>query len=202
MFLLEVHHGLFSDNFSLAAQPHSGWTLITSIDQNFPARDARGNALTYTQDQVFAACPFLREAGTLNDPEFAIFMHLMQAMLNTAQSGQDWPAVMTKAVHDAGDVVITRNSGKHEKYSIVQFGKKTTMIRIHTFISGIGRKVAFISHVFEKPKNSDKTPPKEQTRAKNNLQQFLNAVDAEEAQFIDTQGGKDGLNKLVRRAEN
>jgi hypothetical protein len=201
MFLLEVHHGLFSDNFSLVAQPHTGWTLITSIDQNFPARDASGNALTYTQDQVFAACPLLREAGTLNDPEFETFIHLIHAMLNTAQSGQDWPTVMTKAVHDAGDVVITRNSGKHEKYSIVQFGKKKTMIRIHTFTSAIGRKVAFISHVFEKPKNSDKTPSKEQTRAEINLQQFLNAVDVDEAQFIDTQGGKDGLNKLVRRTE-
>jgi hypothetical protein len=61
--------------------------------------------------------------------------------------------------------------------------------------------VAFISHVFEKPKNSDKTPSKEQTRAEINLQQFLNAVDVDEAQFIDTQGGKDGLNKLVRRTE-
>lgn len=197
MFLLEVHHGLFSDNFSLVAQPHSGWTLITSIEQNFLARDARGIALTHTQDQVFAACPFLREAGSLNDPEFAIFMHLMQAMLNTAQSGQDWPSVMTKAVHDAGDVFITRNSGKHEKYSIVQFGKKKTMIRIHTFTSVYGRKVAFISHVFEKPKNSDKTPSREQIRAEISLQRFLTAVDAGEAQFIDIQGGKNGLNKLV-----
>jgi hypothetical protein len=197
MFLLEVHHGLFSDNFSLVAQPHSGWTLITSIDQNFQARDASGKALTHRQDQVFAACPFLREAGTLNDPEFEIFIHLIHAMLNTAQSGQDWPSVMTKAVHDAGDVVITRSSGKHEKYSIVQFGKKKTMIRIHAFTSSYGRKVAFVSHVFEKPKNSDKTPPREQTRAENNLQRFLDAVDAGEAQFIDIQGGKDGLIKLV-----
>ena len=70
MFLLEVHNGLFSNNFSLVAQPHIGWTLITSIDKDFPARDAGGNALHYTIDEVSAACPFLREAAALKNPEF------------------------------------------------------------------------------------------------------------------------------------
>jgi hypothetical protein len=197
MFLLEVHHGLFAESFSLVAPSHRGWTLITRIEQNFPARDARGNALNHTEDQVFAACPFLREAAALKDPEFKAFIHLMHSILNTAQSGQDWPSVMNKAVHEAGRVVITRNSGKHEEYPIIQFGKKTTMIRIHTFTSAVGRKVAFISHVFEKPKNADKTPQSEQTRAQAHLQNFLNAVDAGEAQLIDIQGGKNGFNKLV-----
>ena len=41
------------------------------------------------------------------------------------------------------------------------------------------------------------TPSKEQMRAQSNLQCFLNAVDAAEAQFIDIQGGKNGFNKLV-----
>jgi hypothetical protein len=197
MFLLEVHHGLFAEGFSLLAPSHSGWTLITGIDQNFPARDAKGNALNYTQGQVAAACPFLREAAVLNDPEFEEFIHLMQTILDTAQSGQEWPTVMKKAVHEAGRVVVKRESGKHEEYPIIQFGKKRTMIRVHTFTSGIGRKVAFISHVFEKPKNSDKTPASEQSRAKMNLQNFLSAVDSGQAQFIDIQGGKDGFKKLV-----
>lgn len=197
MFLLEVHHGLFSNPFSLVAQQHRGWTLITRIEQNFPARDARGNALSHTQEQVVAACPFLREAAALKDPEFEAFIHLMRSMLNTAQSGQDWPSVMNKAVHEAGRVAITRNSGKHEEYPIIQFGKKTTMIRIHTFTSAVGRKVAFISHVFEKPKNSDKTPRSEQARAQTNLQNFLDAVDTGKAQLIDIQGGENEFNKLV-----
>ncbi len=197
MFLLEVHHGLFSDHFSLVAPSHTGWTLITSIDKDFLARDAKGKTLHHTQEQVFAACPFFREAAALKDPEFTAFLHLVQSMLNTAESGQDWPAVMNKAVHDAGRVVIKRNSGKHEDYPIIQFGKKKTMIRIHTFTSAVGRKVAFISHVFEKPKNSDKTPSSEQARAQTNLQSFLSAVDAGVAQLIEIQGGKNEFNKLV-----
>lgn len=197
MFLLEVHHGLFSDDFSLVAQPHPGWTLITSIDRDFPARDAKGKALPYSQAEVFSACPFLREADALEDPEFEAFIHLMRSIMDTAQSGQDWPAVMNKAVHDAGRVVVIRSTGKHEEYPIIQFGKKKTMIRVHTFTSAIGRKVAFISHIFEKPRNSDKTPRSEQTRAQSILQCFLNAVDASEAQMIDIQGGKNGFNKLV-----
>lgn len=197
MFLLEVHHGLLSDNFSLVAPSHGGWTLITSIDQNFAASDATGKALTYTQEQVFAACPFFREASALKDPEFEAFIHLIKSMLETAESGQEWPAVMNKAVHEAGRIGITRNSGKHEEYPIIQFGKKKTMIRIHTFTSAVGRKVAYVSHVFEKPKNLDKTPRSEQIRAQNNLQSFLSAVDDGVAQFIDIQGGKDEFNKLV-----
>lgn len=197
MFLLEVHHGLLSDNFSLVAPPHGGWTLITSIDQNFAASDATGKAPTYTQEQVFAACPFFREASALKDPEFEAFIHLIKSMLETAESGQEWPAVMNKAVHEAGRIGITRNSGKHEEYPIIQFGKKKTMIRIHTFISAVGRKVAFISHVFEKSKNSDKTPRSEQARAKANIQDFLGAVDSGVVQLIDIQGGKNGFKKLV-----
>ncbi len=195
MFLLEVHHGLFSDHFSLVAPSHTGWTLITSIDRDFPARDAKGKILDYSKEQVYGSCPLLREAVDLE--EFDQFIHLMMSILNTAQSGLDWPAVMNKVVHEAGRVVITRHSGKHEEYPIIQFGKKKTMIRIHTFTSAVGRKVAFISHVFEKPKNSDKTPPSEQARAQTNLQGFLSAVDAGVAQLIEIQGGKNEFNKLV-----
>ncbi len=195
MFLLEVHLGLFSDDFNLVAQPHSGWTLITSIDRDFPARDAKGKALHYSQAEVYAACPFLREAAELDD--FRAFINLIVTMLNAAPSGQEWRLVMNKAVHEAGRVSIKRNSGKHEEYPIIQFGKKTTMIRVHTFTNAFGRKVAFISHVFEKPKNSDKTPHSEQVRAEANLQSILDAVDAGKAQLIEIQGGKNEFNKLV-----
>jgi hypothetical protein len=131
------------------------------------------------------------------DSEVDAFIHLIQSMLHTAQSGLDWPTVMHKAVHEAGRIGVTRSSGRYEEFPIIQFGKKKTMIRIHTFTSAFGRKVAFVSHVFQKPKNSRKTPSSEQTRAQVNLQCFLNAVDSGEAQFIDIQGGKNGFNKLV-----
>ena len=49
MFLLELHHGLFSDSFDLEAPRHDGWRLITPCDRNLPRNDPRGKDLVYQQ---------------------------------------------------------------------------------------------------------------------------------------------------------
>ena len=197
MYLLEVHPGLLSEPFQLEATAHGGWTLLTPCTENLPSHDHKGKKRVYTFDQVVSVCPLLLDASEFNDDEFKEFFILLNTMLQAAQSGHEWPKVMNKQVHQAGDVFIRRNSGKHENYPIIQFGKKRTLIRIHTFVSAVGRRVCFISHVFQKPANSDRTPAKEQERARQNLQNFLDALDAGMAQLLDSQGGHDGFLKMV-----
>jgi hypothetical protein len=197
MYLLEVHHGLFNDPFQLDASQHNGWTLITPCTADLPKTDSKKNRIVYTRGQVALVCPLLLESDDFDDDDYRKFITLMKSIMDTAQSGQEWPKVMHKQVHPAGDVIIERASGAHETYPIIQFGKKTTLVRVHTFISAVGRKVAFISHAFIKPGNSDRTPQKEQDRSKNNLKDLLNSIDSGTAQFIDSQGGRDGFLKLV-----
>lgn len=197
MFLLELHHGLFSDSFDLEAPRHDGWRLITPCDRNLPRYDPRGKELVYQLEDVAAICPFFQEAGNLDQAQFGEFVRLVKTMFNTAQSGHDWPDVMHQQVHEAGQVTVRRGSGKIEKHVIIQFGKKKTLIRIFAFISAHGRKCALVSHMFEKPANSRKTPAKEQARSQKILQLYFDAIDTENIQFIDAQGGKHGFLKFV-----
>lgn len=197
MYLLEVHHGLFKVPFQLEAVPHQGWTLITPCTADLAAFDANGQRIAHTLDDVAAICPLLLEAADFTDDSYRKFLALMNTMTTIAQSGHDLQAVMNDKVHQAGDVSIKRASGKHETHAIIQFGKKATIVRVHTFTSRVGRKIVFISHAFEKPKNSDKTPKKEQDRSKRNLEAFFDAVDAKTAKLIDSQGGHHGFFNLV-----
>jgi len=197
MYLLEVHHGLFNDPFQLDAAQHFGWTLITACTADLPKVDGNKNKIIYARAQVALVCPLLLESEDFDDDEYRKFITLMKTIMDTAQSGQEWPKVLHKQVHQAGEVKIVRASGIHETYTIIQFGKKKTLVRVHTFISAVGRKVAFISHAFIKPGNSERTPEKEQARSKDNLHALLDAIDAGTAQFIDSQGGRDGFLKMV-----
>ena len=197
MYLLEVHQGLLSDPPQLVAAHHGGWTLLTPCTDNLFLIDSKGNKQEYSLDQVVAVCPLFLEASDFEDDEFREFQILLKTIFQTAQSGHDWPKVMNKQVHQAGDIVVQRSSGKHETFCIIQFGKKKTLIRLHTFLNAFGRKVCLLSHVFLKPGNSEKTPASEQARAKQNLKEFLHALDAGTAQLIDAQGGRDGFLKMV-----
>jgi hypothetical protein len=146
---------------------------------------------------VARVCPLLLESDDFNDLELRQFVTLMKTLIETAQSGQDWPKVLTKQVHQAGDVKISRASGACVSIPIIQFGKKKTLVRVHAFVSAVGRKVAFISHAFVKPANMQRTPAKEQDRSRDGLRALFDAVDLGTAQFIDTHGGRDGFVKLV-----
>jgi hypothetical protein len=197
MYLLEVHHGLFNEPFQLEAVQHPGWMLITACSADLPRADSDKKKIVYTRDQVALVCPLLLESDAFDDDEYRKFITLMKTIMDTAQSGQEWPKVLHKQVHQAGEVAIVRASGAHETFTIIQLGKRKTLVRVHTFISAMGRKVAFISHAFVKPGNSVRTPEKEQTRSRDNLQALLNAIDAGTAQFIGSQGGRDGFLKMV-----
>lgn len=197
MYLLEVHDGLFNEPFQVGANPHQGWTLITPCTGNLKNIDFLGNKVERALNDVVLICPLLLESEEFTDEEHHQFMLLIGMITKTAQCGHDWPRVLNKAVHLVGDINVRRVNGKHESHPVMQFGKKKTLIRMHAFTGSTGRKLAFISHVFVKPKNSDKTPESEKSRSKNNLQAFLNAVDNGTAQFIDLQGGRNGFLKLV-----
>jgi hypothetical protein len=67
------------------------------------------------RERVVAMCPFLREASELDEKEWREFLSLFNTVLATAQSGQDWPKVLHKQVHDAGNVTIQRSLGKWPK---------------------------------------------------------------------------------------
>ena len=197
MFLLELHHGLLAESFELQAAQHSGWRLVTPCDGDLPQNNRQGKRVSYERERVIAMCPFLREASELDEKEWREFLSLFNTVLATAQSGQDWPKVMHKQVHPAGDVSIRRRLGKHERHTIIQFGKKKSLIRIFAFISTGGRKLAFVSHSFEKPANVDRTPAAEQERARFNLQSYLDAIDANNVQLIEVQGGEYEFLKMV-----
>lgn len=197
MYLLEVHHGLFKNPFQLQAPQHQGWTLITPCTADLAVKNAYGQPASYTLNEVIEICPFLLEAADFTDDNYDKFMSLLDTMLSTALSGQDWQTVMHKSVHSGGEVVVKRTTGKQEIHKIIQFGKKATIVRVHTFTSGVGRKIVFISHTFEKPKNEERTPKKEQDRSKDNLKAFFGAVDDKTAQLINIQGGRNGFLKLV-----
>ena len=196
MYLLELHHGLLSSPFELEAPPHSGWRLITPCDCDLPNLDATGKRIAYSFAEVAANCPLLREAEVLKQPELMEFVRLLQIMFKTALSGHNWPEVMNKQVHKVGQVNINRDSGKRESHVIMQFGKKTTLIRVVVFISAHGRKCAFVSHMFEKPANSKKTPAKEQARSQRNLQAYFDAIDSNDIQLVNVQGEKNGFLRL------
>jgi hypothetical protein len=197
MYLLEVHDGLFKDPFQLEASTHAGWTLITPCTADLPNADPSGNKIAYRLNDVALVCPLLYEAGEFGIKDYRNFLLLMDTIIKTAQSGLEWPDVLYKAVHTGGDVSVKRLNGKQESHSIIQFGKKKTLVRIHAFTAAAGRKLAFVSHVYVKPHNSDKTPASEQKRSKRNLQEFLDALDNKTAQFIDSQGGRNGFLNLV-----
>jgi hypothetical protein len=197
MFLLELHHGLLAESFELQAAQHSGWRLVTPCDGDLPQNNRQGKRASYERERVIAMCPFLREASELDEKEWREFLSLFNTVLATAQSGQDWPKVMHKQVHPAGDVSIRRRLGKHERHTIIQFGKKKSLIRIFAFISTGGRKLAFVSHSFEKPANVARTPAAEQERASVNLQSYLDAIDAKNVQLIEAQGGEYEFLKMV-----
>jgi hypothetical protein len=197
MFLLELHHGLLAESFELQAAQHSGWRLVTPCDGDLPQNNRQGKRVSYERERVIAMCPFLREASELDEKEWREFLSLFNTVLATAQSGQDWPKVMHKQVHPAGDVSIRRRLGKHERHTIIQFGKKKSLIRIFGFISTGGRKLAFVSHSFEKPANVARTPAAEQERARVNLQSYLDAIDAKNVQLIEAQGGEYEFLKMV-----
>jgi hypothetical protein len=197
MFLLELHHGLLAESFELQAAQHSGWRLVTPCDGDLPQNNRQGKRVSYERERVIAMCPFLREASELDEKEWREFLSLFNTVLATAQSGQDWPKVMHKQVHPAGDVSIRRRLGKHERHTIIQFGKKKSLIRIFAFISTGGRKLAFVSHSFEKPANVARTPAAEQERARVNLQSYLDAIDAKNVQLIEAQGGEYEFLKMV-----
>lgn len=197
MFLLELHHGIVSDLFELEAAPHPGWRLVTPCDVDLPQHNWQGKKVPYEREHVAAICPLLREAGEFDEKEFREFLGLFNTMLTTAQSGQDWPKVMHKQVHAAGDVSIRRSSGKHEQHTIIQFAKKRSLIRIFAFTSAVGRKMAFVSHAFEKPANAGRTPAMEQERSRVNLQRYLDAIDSGRVRLIEAQGGKNEFLKMV-----
>ena len=197
MFLLELHHGLLAESFELQAAQHAGWRLVTPCDGDLPQNNRQGKRVRYERERVIAMCPFVREASELDEKEWREFLSLYNTLLATAQSGQDWPKVLHKQVHDAGNVTIQRSLGKHERHTIIQFGKKKSLIRIFAFISSGGRKLAFVSHGFEKPANVGRTPAAEQERARVNLKSYLDAIDAKNIQLIDVQGGKNEFLKMV-----
>jgi len=197
MFLLELHHGLLAESFELQTAQHSGWRLVTPCDGDLPEYDKQGGKVLYKLGDIAPICPILREAGDLHAPKYEEFIRLLMKMFSTAQSGQNWPDVMYDQVHEVGRVNVRGISGKIENYVIIQFGKKKNLIRVLAFISAFGRKRAFISHVFEKPANSKTTPKKEIVRAQNNLQEYLNAIEAKNIQLISAQGGKNEFLKMV-----
>lgn len=197
MYLLEVHSGLFEESLRIEPRHHGGWRLITPCEEDLPKKFRNGVPEAYSLGDIAEICPLLYESDEFSDQNFDVFRNLLSKMLKVAESGHDWQRAMTDDVHDAGTVTIQRSSGRQEVYTIIQFGLKKTLVRVHAITTAAGRRVAFISHAFEKPGNSKKTPPSEQQRVKRNLEAYLEALDSGTAQMIDIQGGRDGFLKLI-----
>lgn len=198
MILLEVHDGLFQDPCSISSEHHHGWRFITPCTGPLPRLlDANQQPRSPTIEDIVEICPLFLDAAEFTDDNYRIFMILLHKLLATSKSTTELTQHMGQDIHDAGDIVIQRESGKNEKHSIVQFGKKRTLVRIHTITNAAGRRLAFISHTFVKPANSDKTPSAQKKRCKSNLQNFYIALDEKTAELITEQGGRNGFQKLV-----
>lgn len=188
---------MYEENIRIEPRQHNGWRLITPCIEDLPSHDEDGNLQIYTIEDIVAVCPLFYESSEFDNRNFKSFQTLLQKMMRVAAAGHDWQSAMTDDVHDAGGVSIRRVDGRQETHTIIQFGIKTTLVRIHAITTAAGRKVAFISHTFVKPANKRKTPPSEQKRVQRNLEEYLHAIDTNSAQLIDIQGGRDGFLRLV-----
>ncbi|WP_208944237.1 hypothetical protein [Paracidovorax avenae] len=193
MILLEVHDGLFADPFQVTPVEHSGWHFITPCDRE-PLRRLPQGGITF--DDVATVCPLFYEAGEFSVANQKHFQSLLFKLLAAAKSEHDLNSRLGKLVHDAGDVTVQRASGKFEKWTITQYGIIKTLLRIHCLPQTGGRRLALLTHAFEKPANSKNTPAKEQARFADIVARYYAATDSGKALLIKDQGGENGFKRL------
>ncbi|WP_156466770.1 type II toxin-antitoxin system RelE/ParE family toxin [Methylibium sp. Root1272] len=192
MILVEVHEGLFAETFRITAPiGGGGWRLLTLCDGDLPEG-------ADTLEVLVEVCPLLREVGELAGTDhFQHFHLLLQDVLRRAPMGLAWDQVFDdKHLHEVGDVVVTRTTGKVERWKVFQFEKQRTLVRV-LWSYGSGRRTLLLTHMFVKPGGRKKTPRSEIERARKTLETYLAAVDAGQAKLITEQGGRDGFVKLA-----
>jgi hypothetical protein len=191
MILVEIHDGLFHEHFRIRPTgTENGWRVLTECDAQ--------PALPLSLEALACVCPLLREAGELSGQNhFEDFDALKDEILKRAPGGRAWNEVFDdKSLHDIGEVVITRKSGKVERHKLFQFQKRNTLVRV-AWAYGNGRKTMLITHMFVKPGGKKTTPQNEKDRAQKVLQKYCDAVDTSLVKLIDEQGGRDGFLKLA-----
>lgn len=201
MILLEVHEGVLDgEQFSLTRPaPAGGWRLLTPCDQDVsPADDEGGRQQPVSREQIFGACPLLREGFSPQGSGNArVFGQLLNLILTRLQGGGDIRELFDqKQLHEVGTATVTLGSGQTENAKILQFEKKKTIVRI-LWLYGRAGKTLLITHTFVKPGGHVQTTPQsERDRAQRIFQSYVRAHDAKTVQLITAQGGRDGYQAL------